>query len=338
MKAVKYSLILILCILGFVFLYLLRDNRVSKKYLPEPYAGPEIHIAAMQGDMGRIKLILSEKPELLNKTDKYGNYPLHLAAYKGHAEIVQFFILEGVNINVRNNFGGTALLVASCAGETEVVEVLISSGADTNLVIEDPQKQVLQVVSLEGYRDYGHMFIAHGGVINLKVLFSGSPLQAAAANGNIKIAKNLIDNGASINAMSTGYAALHSAAVNGHKELVVLLIANGANVNAKSIIGETPLFCAMLRCREMINRDSMDDVVEALIKSGADVNTRTRGGYTPLHHAAGCASKRTVQLLLSADANINAKSKDGDTPLNVCLLYTSPSPRDATLSRMPSSA
>ena len=28
----------------------------------------------------------------------------------------------------------------------------------------------------------------------------------------------------------------------------------------------------------------------------------------------------------------------GDTPKNNCLLYTSPSPRDATLSRMPSSA
>ena len=27
-----------------------------------------------------------------------------------------------------------------------------------------------------------------------------------------------------------------------------------------------------------------------------------------------------------------------DAPINVCLLYTSPSPRDATLSRMPSSA
>ena len=34
--------------------------------------------------------------------------------------------------------------------------------------------------------------------------------------------------------------------------------------------------------------------------------------------------------------NIQAYLKG--TPINVCLLYTSPSPRDATLSRMPSSA
>ena len=35
----------------------------------------------------------------------------------------------------------------------------------------------------------------------------------------------------------------------------------------------------------------------------------------------------------------NLKNIDVDIPLNqICLLYTSPSPRDATLSRMPSSA
>ena len=34
----------------------------------------------------------------------------------------------------------------------------------------------------------------------------------------------------------------------------------------------------------------------------------------------------------------NALAKDEEAPVIICLLYTSPSPRDATLSRMPSSA
>ena len=37
-------------------------------------------------------------------------------------------------------------------------------------------------------------------------------------------------------------------------------------------------------------------------------------------------------------ANIDALKRAGCTDLLSCLLYTSPSPRDATLSRMPSSA
>jgi ankyrin repeat protein len=169
MKIVKYSLIVILCILVAIFFYRLRYNRNSEEYLPEQYVGPEIHLAAMQGNIEIVRTILSEKPELLTQTDKYGNSPLHLAAYKGHTEVVQFLILRGADVNVRNNFGGTALLTASYAGETEVIQVLIAGGADTNLAIEISKQQVLQIASLEGYRDYSHMYDAKGGIINVKV-------------------------------------------------------------------------------------------------------------------------------------------------------------------------
>ena len=36
--------------------------------------------------------------------------------------------------------------------------------------------------------------------------------------------------------------------------------------------------------------------------------------------------------------NFQYQGQSGDPHLSICLLYTSPSPRDATLSRMPSSA
>ena len=42
---------------------------------------------------------------------------------------------------------------------------------------------------------------------------------------------------------------------------------------------------------------------------------------------------------VAASANVDGEKGDGLLPLDdICLLYTSPSPRDATLSRMPSSA
>ena len=46
-----------------------------------------------------------------------------------------------------------------------------------------------------------------------------------------------------------------------------------------------------------------------------------------------------VKALIKDGVNINAKNEDGTTALIwACLLYTSPSPRDGLLSRMPSSA
>ena len=40
----------------------------------------------------------------------------------------------------------------------------------------------------------------------------------------------------------------------------------------------------------------------------------------------------------TSDGHINISAEGGVSPYSYCLLYTSPSPRDATLSRMPSSA
>ena len=52
-------------------------------------------------------------------------------------------------------------------------------------------------------------------------------------------------------------------------------------------------------------------------------------GYTAVHTNAGNADSVYHKLIQAVASEAN---------IVVCLLYTSPSPRDATLSRMPSSA
>ena len=90
-------------------------------------------------------------------------------------------------------------------------------------------------------------------------------------------------------------------------------------------------------CRRLLIAGDVraNDVVHAL------------SGGTALH--AGIAHRAVVKLLIEDfRADVNARRRDGSTALMdaceagdldiSCLLYTSPSPRDATLSRMPSSA
>ena len=55
--------------------------------------------------------------------------------------------------------------------------------------------------------------------------------------------------------------------------------------------------------------------------------TGLRLGITQEHRSKWFATSKTYPILLQEDNKIRS-----------CLLYTSPSPRDATLSRMPSSA
>ena len=73
---------------------------------------------------------------------------------------------------------------------------------------------------------------------------------------------------------------------------------------------------------------------------------QSRWSWNPAHGLSSRFSGRglqlTVQQPVQAEETINATDSSGYQSrvqlLSLCLLYTSPSPRDATLSRMPSSA
>ena len=64
---------------------------------------------------------------------------------------------------------------------------------------------------------------------------------------------------------------------------------------------------------------------------------RMLAGDVPLGEADAAEVPAVVQGVKWEDLNGDGVRDDGEPGLG-CLLYTSPSPRDATLSRMPSSA
>ena len=74
----------------------------------------------------------------------------------------------------------------------------------------------------------------------------------------------------------------------------------------------------------------IEDLSSLTVVEAAELSKQLeeKWGVTPMAAAAPAA----------AGGAAPAEDKDDFTIMLVCLLYTSPSPRDATLSRMPSSA
>ena len=123
-------------------------------------------------------------------------------------------------------------------------------------------------------------------------------------------------------------SALHIAASRGADDLVHLLLQQGANPNVQDCNGNTPLHLAA--CTHHIR------VVTLLLRFGADVKKVDIAGKTPLH-----LSMSRLKMLSRENKNVGEGHKLSSYTTEkrkACLLYTSPSPRDGLLSRMPSSA
>ena len=154
-----------------------------------------------------------------------------------------------------------------------------------------------------------------------------TPLHRAASANDLAAVKQLIDQGAQIDAQTKdGWTPLsYAAAFSSTPEIVQLLLDNKAQIDARTKLGSTPLMLAAAT-------SSTPEIVQLLIDKKAQINVRDKLGVTPLMLAAARSSTlEIVQLLIDNKAQIDARDND-------CLLYTSPSPRDRQKSRMPSSA
>jgi ankyrin repeat protein len=81
--------------------------------------------AAKRGDLARVRTLLAADASLLAATDReFGATPLHWAALKGHASVVQFLVAQGADTQARNGEGETPLQVAQRAGKKDVVALL----------------------------------------------------------------------------------------------------------------------------------------------------------------------------------------------------------------------
>ena len=153
------------------------------------------------------------------------------------------------------------------------------------------------------------------GALFLAVLIGAdapeSPVADAAMMGDVDVVRQLLREGADVNAaQGDGMSALHWAAERGSAELTEMLLYAGATVDAVTRIGRyTPLHIA--------SRNGQAQVVSAVLSAGADVGARTDpGGTTALHLAATAGDASVIGLLVEAGAEVDAREAEWQqTPL-----------------------
>jgi ankyrin repeat protein len=187
------------------------------KYLLEKKSNPQItdnegntclHIASKNYKLECVELLVEYLP--VNCENLKKETPLHLAAYKGMEDIVEYLLEKGAEIDAKDEKGWTALFHASYGGKEHVVKYLLQKKADSKIT-DKKGNTCLHIASKSEYWN---------GLECVKLLVEYLPV-------NCENHKN--------------ETPLHSAGYKGIEKIVAYLLLAGSERNLEATDGQTIL-------------------------------------------------------------------------------------------------
>ncbi len=157
----------------------------------------DLHAAATVGDFRRVQEIVEENPTSVHTYSPDGFPPLGLAAYMGHADIVEYLISAGANVNQagRNPGKFTALTGAVAHSHYRVAKILVEAGAEVNYGYEGGSTPVLEAAQ-NGDIEILELLVSHGGDVTAETEQGKTAVSLATEKGHLDAAEWLRKHGA----------------------------------------------------------------------------------------------------------------------------------------------
>ncbi|PEY32835.1 hypothetical protein CN354_20535 [Bacillus cereus] len=125
------------------------------------------------GDINEVKQLIGNDKEILNTMTTFGTW-LHVAAKKGHLEVVEYLINKGIDIEARGGtFDASALNLAAGEGHWEIVKYLIEAGAELDVSLA--KRNPLFGAIYGGYKEVAEFLVEKG--IDISIRYTGENIK-----------------------------------------------------------------------------------------------------------------------------------------------------------------
>ena len=140
----------------------------------------DLYEAASIGDLDTVKSHIDNKPGLVNSYAPDGFTPLGLSCFFGHITVAKYLIEKGANTSQSsNNPLKVAPIRSACTiSNYEIAELLVLNGADVN-VREQADYAPLHIAAISGQTKLAKLLIENGAEINSKMLNGKTPFLLA---------------------------------------------------------------------------------------------------------------------------------------------------------------
>lgn len=187
-----------------------------------PHVTRLVHWAAA-GDLARVTAALDRGADVDGGRGD-GRTALHMAALRGHVDVVGLLLDRGANVNAHRRGDRSALALASAGGvgSLAVVRLLVARGADLDAQDAANGYTALMVACGCASDDVAVELARRGANVNLLDKGGWSALMIASNHGRVDAVRALLEAGADVRVRLHGSAATALALVRGQLALPML--------------------------------------------------------------------------------------------------------------------
>ncbi|KAJ5077831.1 molting protein mlt-4 [Anaeramoeba ignava] len=257
--------------------------------------GNVLHLYAYRQNKTKLKRMLSEQKYEINKKDKMGNTPLHIACFTGGPKIFKALLKHGADIQATNKNKETPLDLAMLSNYDKIKKKLVEINAPHNTDISKLQMHIIRgenSQALEMINDPKHR-----GLITRADKLGNLPIHEAACYGMKDCLLALLQHNSPVDPINIDKRTpFYLSCLNSQLECAKLLADHGADLQKRNIYGTQAIHTAVSKqCKD-------DNILAFLLQKNVDPDSRDGEGMTPLHLAT---NPERVKMLLHFHADFN---------------------------------